>query len=124
MLDPVDQWMVKSNLKTIKDGKNPQELIATLHHNGYHKVADAVQVALYVYPNHPETQPNEHFLYNTQVANWPKPHLNTLKTLRLGNQAYDINGNPLHENEGMKPVFINNNESNRHDKLMMQHTFG
>lgn len=43
-LDPVDQWMIKSNLKRIAAGTPAEQVIATLRHNGYFKVAVEAEV--------------------------------------------------------------------------------
>lgn len=47
-----------------------------------------------------------------------------MKTLRLGNIAYDVFGKPLSEKEGYSPLFINRSEENFHNELMMTRTFG
>lgn len=44
-LTPYEQWMVRSNLQTIKDGTPAEEIVQTLHNNGYHRVANAVEAA-------------------------------------------------------------------------------
>lgn len=41
-LDPFSQWMVRSNLRHIAAGEDAAIVIATIRHNGYHAVADAV----------------------------------------------------------------------------------
>jgi hypothetical protein len=45
-LDPYEQWMVKSNLKTIESGVPAEEIIQTLRRNGYDQIADVVCDAL------------------------------------------------------------------------------
>lgn len=41
-LSPFECWMVRSNLKTIAAGANPEQIIATLKANGYPRIAEAV----------------------------------------------------------------------------------
>lgn len=46
-LTPFDLWMVKSNLQTIRDGKQAaDDVLAILRANGYHSVAEGVASAL------------------------------------------------------------------------------
>ncbi len=42
-LTPMEQWMVRSNLETIKAGKPMEEQVAILRANGYPRIADAVE---------------------------------------------------------------------------------
>lgn len=42
-LSPIEQWMVKSNLQTIASGVHAEEIIRILRHNGYRRVAKALQ---------------------------------------------------------------------------------
>lgn len=70
---------------------------------------------------------NEKFLGNHQLEKWhdgswkknafPGEGLECLKTLRLGEQAYDIDGNPLSKDYCL-PVFINVSELRLYDKIM------
>lgn len=56
MLDPYEQWMVRSNLKRIADGEASAEaIVATLRANGYPSIADAVLANLP--PQYTHTQP-------------------------------------------------------------------
>lgn len=67
---------------------------------------------------HPEQQNDEIYLGNTHFI---QDDLKHLKTLRLGNVRYDINGkvlNPKHY-PNLKPLFINKNEENEYSRLMM-----
>lgn len=43
-----------------------------------------------------------------------------LKTLRLGNVAYSITGDPLTEYPDIKPLFIDKAEYSEYDKIQMQ----
>jgi hypothetical protein len=57
------------------------------------------------------------------------PHLEWLrskglKTLRLGEVAFDVYGKPLEEREGYSPLFIHRIEAERHNEIMMERTFG
>jgi hypothetical protein len=45
-LDATEQWMVKSNLKTIADGEPAETIINTLKANGYLRVAAGVEAEL------------------------------------------------------------------------------
>ena len=47
-----------------------------------------------------------------------------MRTARLGKTAYDIDGKPLRECEGYAPLFIHRSESDLHDSIMMERTFG
>lgn len=49
-------------------------------------------------------------------------YLSSLKTVRLGNQAYDIEGNKL-SREQFRPLFIDKSEFDAHHRLMMKLTF-
>ena len=70
---------------------------------------------------------NEKFLGNHQFEKFengrfvknefPGEGLECLKTLRLGEQAYDIDGNPLSKDYYL-PVFINVSELGLYDKIM------
>lgn len=70
---------------------------------------------------------NEKFLGNHLFEKWhnrgfvkndfPGEGLECLKTLRLGEQAYDINGKPLSKDYCL-PVFINASELRLYDKIM------
>lgn len=61
---------------------------------------------------------DEIWLGNTDLATWPKPYLTSLKTLRLGGQAFDINGDKLPQ-DSYRPVFIHKSEHYRYDRIMM-----
>lgn len=45
-LSPFENWMVKSNLKTIQDGTPAEQITAQLELNGYFRIAKAVEQAL------------------------------------------------------------------------------
>lgn len=70
---------------------------------------------------------NEIFLGNHQLEKFkdsrfvknkfPGEGLECLKTLRLGEQAYDIDGKPLSKDYCL-PVFINVSELRQYDKIM------
>lgn len=69
--------------------------------------------------NHPEQQPDEHWVGNTPTATWPRPYLASLKTTRLGEQAYCIDGAKLDPRE-YRPLFIGASEYAAYDRIMMQ----
>lgn len=54
----------------------------------------------------------EIFLWNTcNIANFPSKHFIEFKSLRLGEQAFDIKGNPiLNYYKEIRPVFIHKSE--------------
>jgi hypothetical protein len=45
-LSNFEQWMVKSNLKTIEAGTPARDIINTVRSNGYLRVADAIEAAV------------------------------------------------------------------------------
>lgn len=67
-----------------------------------------------------QLNPGEIFVGNTNVEGGIKipEHLNGLKTARLGDQAYDINGEAIDHNY-MRPLFIDESEAEAYDKIMM-----
>jgi hypothetical protein len=67
-----------------------------------------------------EVKSDEIWVGNTDVTNGIKTpeHLKEMKTARLGEQAYDINGKPI-EIWYMRPLIINKSESGLYDKIMM-----
>lgn len=65
-----------------------------------------------------ERGPDEIFLGNTRLADWPKAHFAPLKTIRLGNTALDIDGNRL-DPARWKPVFLHNSEVAHHERIMV-----
>lgn len=67
--------------------------------------------------HHPECKTNEFFVGNTTESEWPSHQANMLKTARLGDVAYSIDGEKL--NHAIKPLFIGAEEHDRYDKIMM-----
>ena len=67
---------------------------------------------------HPELTESEIFVGNTKLADWPAPELASLKTARLGNTAYTIDGDPI-PSDDMRPLFIGKSEANRYDTIRM-----
>lgn len=67
-------------------------------------------------------RPDEIFVGNTRVKDWPKEYLRGLKTIRLGEQALDIDGKELSPSE-YRPVFVGKSEAVEYDKIMMRLTF-
>lgn len=67
-----------------------------------------------------ELKPNEIWLGNTDVRQGVKipEYLNSLKTARIGNQAYDIKGKPL-DRGYMRPLIIDKSEADAYDRIMM-----
>ena len=65
-----------------------------------------------------ELRENEVFLCNTSdIQNFPRPELRNLKTIRMGDQAYDINGKKL-STEYCRPVFIQKSELDLYNRIM------
>jgi hypothetical protein len=47
LLTPFEKWMVKSNLRTIREKRaTAKQIIATLQANGYPRIADAVKAKI------------------------------------------------------------------------------
>jgi hypothetical protein len=66
---------------------------------------------------------NEVFMGNCKIT-MGRPHLATLKTLRLGSVAYDIHGAPLPDSLGYAPMFVDRAELAEYDRIMMTRAFG
>ena len=70
---------------------------------------------------HAEAKKDEVFVGNLR-GELPD-HLRTLKTARLGNKAFDIDGKILSQNENIRPLFIGQSEAGDYDRIMMRRTF-
>jgi len=66
--------------------------------------------------------PNEIFVGNTNAEGGITVHLRVLKTIRLGEQALDIEGKRL-DPDHMLPLFIHQSEVEAHDRIMMRRAF-
>ncbi len=66
---------------------------------------------------HEECHKDERWLGNMR-RNKERPYLAGLKTLRLGNVAYDIHGKRLPEEYA--PIFINKKEYWEYDRIMVE----
>ena len=72
---------------------------------------------------HEACGPQEIFLGNTRREDGSfGPLAKTLKTVRLGNVAYCIEGKPLPTDYA--PIFIHRSEETLYDAIMMGRTFG
>lgn len=71
---------------------------------------------------HPEASDKEIFVGNTNATKIPE-HLTALKTVRLGEQAYDLDGKKIPK-EYMRPLIIGRSEGGQYDRIMMRRTFG
>jgi hypothetical protein len=60
-------------------------------------------------------QANEVFLGNTNSTEIPEQY-RSLKSIRLGEQAFDINGKPLSKNH-YRPLIISKTEEAAYDKI-------
>jgi hypothetical protein len=67
-------------------------------------------------------KPDEIFVGNTDAAKGIPEYLRELKTVRLGDQALDINGNKLSPAEYL-PIFIGRSEQDAYNRIMMRKTF-
>jgi len=65
---------------------------------------------------------DEVFVGNTETKNGVPEHLRGMTTVRLGDQALDIEGNKI-EPEYMRPLFVGRTEADAYDRIMMRRTF-
>lgn len=71
---------------------------------------------------HPEKRVDEIWLGNTCIkgfnkSNTTEKYLSHLKTLRLGNQAYDCDGKEISQ-DYYRPLFIHESEFKEYDRIM------
>ncbi|MFM2006180.1 MAG: hypothetical protein RLZZ09_1835 [Pseudomonadota bacterium] len=64
---------------------------------------------------HPELRPGEVYVGN---APWIAEHYSGLKTIRLGEVAYDYRGNPM--SNGSKPVFVGKDDIKQYREIQQQ----
>lgn len=67
-------------------------------------------------------RPDEVFVGNTQTKDGVPEYLRSLTTVRLGDQALDIEGKKI-EPEYMRPLFVGRAEADAYDRIMMRRTF-
>lgn len=68
--------------------------------------------------DHKELRDGEVFVGNTnKIDSYPPEHLKSLKTIRLGKQAFDITGSKL-STDYCLPVFIHSSEMQLYDYIM------
>jgi len=68
---------------------------------------------------------NEVFVGNYRIPDGkivPPDYLHLLKTVRLGDQALDLNGHFIDANH-YRPIFIDCSEAGLYDKIMMHRTY-
>lgn len=65
---------------------------------------------------------DEIFVGNVPTEEGLQPHLQGLRTARIGELALDIDGNKLDPNY-MRPLFIGRSEADAYDEIMMRRTF-
>lgn len=65
---------------------------------------------------HPEQKKTEIFVGNAKTGPVAE-HLRSLKTVRTGNQAYDIHGKKIPQ-EYMRPLFVSHEEAAKYDRIM------
>lgn len=73
---------------------------------------------------HPEQRENEIYLGNhcikgTNKSDTIEKHLNHLKTLRLGEQAYDLDGKKISQ-DYYRPLFVDKSEFKIYDETMVK----
>lgn len=66
---------------------------------------------------HADKKEDEIWIGNIRVWEWPGPYLSSLKTIRLGKQAYDIHGK-LIPTDYCLPIFIHKSEYDAYNKIM------
>jgi len=65
-----------------------------------------------------ELKEGEVFIGNTsRIDDFPRPELKGLKTIRMGQQAYDIKGEII-DTTYCRPVFIHKSEMEFYDRIM------
>lgn len=67
---------------------------------------------------HKEQRKNEIYLGNTISKKFPSEKISKLKTIRLGEVAYDIHGKPLPKDDPYKPLFVDKSEYDEYHKIM------
>lgn len=67
---------------------------------------------------HPEQRPTEVYIGNT--IDGVKAHLSNLKTIRLGEVAYDLKGVKIKQPTQYRPMFISKGEYWEYDKIMVE----
>lgn len=67
-------------------------------------------------------RPDEVFVGNVETAKGIPEYLSELKTVRLGDQALDIDGNKLSPAK-YRPMFVGRSEHDAHHRIMMRKTF-
>jgi hypothetical protein len=67
-------------------------------------------------------QPDEVFVGNTHTKNEVPEYLRGLKTVRIGDQALDIEGKKI-DQEYMRPLFIGRAEVEEYNRIMTRRTF-
>jgi hypothetical protein len=65
---------------------------------------------------------SEVFVGNTLTAGGVPEHLRGLQTVRLGEQALDIEGKRI-DPAYMRPLFVANAEASAYDRIMMKRAF-
>jgi hypothetical protein len=67
-------------------------------------------------------QPGEVFVGNTHTKNGVPEYLRSLKTVRIGDQALDIEGKNI-DHEYMRLLFVGRAEVDEYNRIMTQRTF-
>lgn len=65
---------------------------------------------------------DEVFVGNVETEKGVPEYLRRLRTVRLGEQALDIEGKKLDPNY-MRPLFVGKSEADTYDRIMMKRTF-
>jgi hypothetical protein len=69
--------------------------------------------------NHPEQREDEVFLGNVPTNRGARECFGNLKSLRLGNQAYDVYGKEKISQDYMRPSFIGKHEEENYNRIYM-----
>lgn len=64
-----------------------------------------------------ELKTGEVFLGNIRIDDGIRPELQSLKTIRIGEQAYDLNGKPI-QRSYCRPLFLHQSEVKLYDIIM------
>jgi hypothetical protein len=72
--------------------------------------------------NYTGAQPDEVFVGNTHVKDGVPEYLCSLATIRIGDQALDIEGNKIDQTY-MRPLFVGRAEVGEYNRIMTSRTF-
>lgn len=70
--------------------------------------------------NHPEQKKDEIFMGNTSAVDGPRECFRHLKSLRIGDRAYDVEGKEKLPKDYMRPLFIGKHEAPEYDRIYLE----